>query len=455
MDQTSVPDNKSGIPTSISREALYEAVWSEPATHLAAKYGVSDSFLARVCKRLHVPRPQPGYWAKQAVGKAPPKPALPPAAPGDEIQWLPANPLPPKQRRRPPTDRPPRPPSPQVAAITEAVPSPRIETSSKQTGKNSLRHKRVPAIHPLIEGAIGLIPIGRISEEGYYKPRKRLLPDILTSSAQLESIVRIANKLYRHLESRGHRVRMANASEHFQRREVDPRPATRQPRYYDSLWHPERPTVIYVDTVAIGLSLFETLESVEMQYVRGEYVPVSKMTNASRALLGSSTWTTQRLIPSGEFCLQAYSPYAATDWVRRWQGKPNTLTNQFEEIVAALEAAPATIRTLIEQARLAAEQRKRQWEESEQRRRREEQAKHRLKMIETARAELLSIIEDWNESKRIEAFFHEVLTQGTDGSEQARAEIERKRAAAWQLFGGGSTIARLAQWRAPDEKEDI
>ncbi|PTX04295.1 hypothetical protein DBL07_10275 [Achromobacter mucicolens] len=131
------------------------------------------------------------------------------------------------------------------------------------------------------------------------------------------------------------------------------------------------------------------------------------------------------------------------------------MTNQLEEIVEALEAAPATIRTLIEQARLAAEQRKRQWEESEHRRRREEQAKHRLKMIEDARSELLSIIEDWNETKRIEAFFHEVLTQGTDGSEQARAEIERKRAAAWQLFGGGNTIARLAQWRAPDEKEDL
>lgn len=171
-------------------------------------------------------------------------------------------------------------------------------------------------------------------------------------------------------------MRMANASEHFQQREVDPCPATRQPRYYDSLWHPESPTIVYVDTVAIGLSLFQTLESVEMQYVRGEYVPASRMTNASRALLGSSTWTTQRLIPSGELCLQAYSPYAATGWIRRWQGKPNTLTNQFEEIVATLEAAPTTINILVEQARLAAEQRKREWEDSEQRRRREEQAKH-------------------------------------------------------------------------------
>jgi hypothetical protein len=71
----------------ITREKLYEEVWAEPMTKVAARYNVSSSFLARVCKGLNVPRPERGYWAKLAVGKAPPKPALPEARPGDELEW--------------------------------------------------------------------------------------------------------------------------------------------------------------------------------------------------------------------------------------------------------------------------------------------------------------------------------------------------------------------------------
>lgn len=66
---------------SISREALYELVWSEPLTKVGARLGVSDVAVAKWCKRLDVPRPGRGYWAKLSYGKAPAKPALPPATP--------------------------------------------------------------------------------------------------------------------------------------------------------------------------------------------------------------------------------------------------------------------------------------------------------------------------------------------------------------------------------------
>src|ERR671938_1669188 len=71
----------------VDREGLYEPVWAEPMTKVAARYGVSSSFLARVCTRLNVPRPARGYWAQLEVGKAPAKPVLPEARPGDELQW--------------------------------------------------------------------------------------------------------------------------------------------------------------------------------------------------------------------------------------------------------------------------------------------------------------------------------------------------------------------------------
>ena len=53
----------------VSREALYGMVWSEPMLRVAARFGVSSSYMARVCALLNVPRTVRGYWAKLAVGK--------------------------------------------------------------------------------------------------------------------------------------------------------------------------------------------------------------------------------------------------------------------------------------------------------------------------------------------------------------------------------------------------
>ena len=48
----------------ITREELYEAVWSEPIHQLSKALGISDVGLAKVCKKLNVPVPGRGYWAK-------------------------------------------------------------------------------------------------------------------------------------------------------------------------------------------------------------------------------------------------------------------------------------------------------------------------------------------------------------------------------------------------------
>ena len=61
----------------IKREELYEEVWSVPLTQLCAKYGLSDNGLRKVCKRLNVPVPRRGYWAKVEAGHKPRKTPLP------------------------------------------------------------------------------------------------------------------------------------------------------------------------------------------------------------------------------------------------------------------------------------------------------------------------------------------------------------------------------------------
>ena len=61
----------------LTREELYELVWSEPRTTLAKKFGVSDVWVAKQCALAHVPMPAAGHWAKLRNGGAVRRPALP------------------------------------------------------------------------------------------------------------------------------------------------------------------------------------------------------------------------------------------------------------------------------------------------------------------------------------------------------------------------------------------
>ena len=53
----------------VSREELYEAVWAEPVQRLAAKLGISDVGLAKIAKRLKVPLPGRGHWARGPMSR--------------------------------------------------------------------------------------------------------------------------------------------------------------------------------------------------------------------------------------------------------------------------------------------------------------------------------------------------------------------------------------------------
>ena len=72
-----------GIP--VSREVLYEEVWGDPATIVAPRYGLSDVGLLKTCKKLHIPVPGRGYWARIAAGRPARKPALPAIAAGSRV----------------------------------------------------------------------------------------------------------------------------------------------------------------------------------------------------------------------------------------------------------------------------------------------------------------------------------------------------------------------------------
>ena len=66
------------LPEQLTRQALYDLVWSEPMRKLAPRWGLSDRGLAKLCDRFVVPRPPMGYWVKRAHGKATDPTPLPP-----------------------------------------------------------------------------------------------------------------------------------------------------------------------------------------------------------------------------------------------------------------------------------------------------------------------------------------------------------------------------------------
>lgn len=64
-----VNDDESKKPVRLMRDELHRLVWETPMSRLAAQYGISGNGLAKICKRLNIPYPPRGYWAKKAAGK--------------------------------------------------------------------------------------------------------------------------------------------------------------------------------------------------------------------------------------------------------------------------------------------------------------------------------------------------------------------------------------------------
>jgi hypothetical protein len=60
-----------------NRDELYVEVWEQPMATLAKKYGISDVMLGKVCRRLSIPVPGRGFWAKKIAGQLVKRPTLP------------------------------------------------------------------------------------------------------------------------------------------------------------------------------------------------------------------------------------------------------------------------------------------------------------------------------------------------------------------------------------------
>jgi len=61
----------------LSCQALYDAVWTTPISHLAPEYGLTGTGLKKICDRHDIPTPHRGYWARLANAKCVTRTPLP------------------------------------------------------------------------------------------------------------------------------------------------------------------------------------------------------------------------------------------------------------------------------------------------------------------------------------------------------------------------------------------
>lgn len=414
----------------ISREALYQMVWSEPMLKVAARFDVSSSYMARVCTLLNVPRPERGYWAKLAVGKAPKQPSLFEPRPGDPLEWTRDGTLPKRARSLP------KPPGPRLRKKRAARPP-------------------LPDQHPLVSAAKQLFEAGRLSwRTQYLKPTKRLLVDLAVTKTGLDHAIAFANQLFLALEARDHRVVIAPSSEQFHRADVDERENPEKGHHHSDLWSPMRCTVVYIGTVAIGLTVIEMSEKAEARYVNGEYVRLTDYVTKRRGrYVQDPSWTSTHDFPTGRLCLQAYSPYPRADWIQQWRGtSARDLSGRIPAIVRELEKATVEIARLVEEGERQAEIERKRREAEYERWRRAEEARRAAKALKDSKEELLQVIDAWAEAKRLEEFFADAERMAQDlPDEQREHTIERLRQAR-ALIGSTDALERFGTWRAPEER---
>jgi hypothetical protein len=426
-------DEIGGERGDITREELYTLVWAEPMLKVAATFEVSSSYMARVCTLMNVPRPERGYWAKLAVGKAPTKPPLPGIRPGDQAVWnrsgtisVVSRPLP-----RPPIARPKR--KPAVAA-------------------------RVPQVHPLVHGAKEHFEVGRTSYwSKYLRPAKRNLVDLVVSKNGLDEALNFANNFFRELEAHECRVVLAPGGERMRRAAIDehevPKKQSNNSYEHDRHWSPGRITVVYIGSIAIGLTIIEMSEEAEGRYVDGDYIRMDHLPVPKRGRNTDDWRISKHDFPSGRLFLQAYCPDWRATWTKEWrQTKGHELTAKIPAIIRELIESTPHIAELIAEGNRQAELERLRWEEQTRKWERERAEEAARKAKKESRDELLEIINAWAHAKRIEEFFRDADSRLHALDQASREHLLGRLARARSLVGSLDALERFGRWRAPDER---
>lgn len=412
------------LAVSVTREKLYDEIWTEPITKVSKRYGVSDSYLIRILKNLNIPRPPRGYWAMADAGIFANRPSLPPAKQGDPITW-----------------------SRDGSTVFETI-------AINEEKPARTKRKQRKATHGLIREAYEYFRNVRDTDNPYLKPFKRLTIDLIVSQITFERGINVANQLYLLLEDAGYHVRIASRDQRIHRAQVEERENTKTNRQYSDLWQPDRPTIVYIQDLIVGLTIFEISEVAEVGYLNGKYIPIATYLKDPLIKQKSTfTWTTSQHMPSGRLCIQAYSTYPGAKWRKQWrESKPGDFTKSLKSIVSELCNSVQEISIATQIAKREHEEEQLRWEIQKEKIRIEEDQRRLAKNLKESKEELLTIIEAWAEEKRIEDFFGEALNSASKLSQDNYELINLRLIEARKMLGSVDALERLEKWRTPSER---
>ncbi len=164
------------------RANLYEEVWREPVRTVAKNYGISDVALAKICRKLEVPLPGRGYWARKAAGQNVSRPTLPTLKHGRPVQLNSARYI--EAHERTPLE-------PDVARLLEA---------ERDPSRAIVVAGALADPHPLVRMSA---PILRRTPFGEQATQKERCLDMLVSKGTLDRALRVMDALLKALEARG------------------------------------------------------------------------------------------------------------------------------------------------------------------------------------------------------------------------------------------------------------
>ena len=276
--------------------------------------------------------------------------------------------------------------------------------------------------------------------------------DLVVSKPCLDKALSFANELFLLLESKGHHVVIAPDSEKFTRADFEKNEVP-QNHDYQSLWSPWRCTVVYLGTVAIGLTIVEMSEEIKVWYVNGKYIKEQDYIKSKRGKYSSKyTWTTTRQYPTGKLLLQTYSPYYRADWVKNWkETESSDLRKQIKKIINNLEQSTHKIARLVEAGERQAEIERKRWEAQQKKWRKEEEKRRTAESLKQSREGLFQIIHAWAEANQIEHFFKDAERRVNDLSEDKKLKIFERLQRARELIGNTDALELFLKWKTPDE----
>lgn len=343
----------------LTREELYERVWAEPMQKLAKSFGISDVALAKHCRRMRVPVPPRGYWAKLQFKKPVRRTPLPKVSDAD-AKWI-------GKFQARTVD-----PQEQVEEATGPVAD---QQRFEAREENKIVVSEILADpHPLVAQTIKALKRAKPNLSGYLRPSGSCLHVNVTVDGADRAMC-ILDALLKGLDARGYYVTI--------------RPAENE--------HADAKTVVRVRDEDIEIKLEEKVDVVERPDPVDPNAKPARRRYVDPYAIPRALPPRRELVATGLYTLRIDHSYLGGLRCSWSDGKQQRIAERLNDFVVGLVAVSERLKEM----RLEREAREREYQAAQQRRLEEE--RRRLDHAARVRA-LESALSDWRDARDIRAY---------------------------------------------------